>query len=163
MQKQVPNTAVIFVNLFSEQIVCGSFTVGWYGQNGSNNGRRVKVMCYYLDGTVNLYMRPIEGVTVTVDLDSMKIVGFLDRIKVPVPKGDGTDYRGSQQKPPFGPCLNDINVVQPDGPSFTLDGHLVRYMESPSPIGTKSLLEGPMFGRGCDTITLRFLIEIIRF
>lgn len=112
---------------FTEQIVCGSFTVGWYGQSG-NSGRRVKVMCYYMDGTVNLYMRPVEGVTVTVDLDMMKIVGFVDRIKVPVPKGDGTDYRGSQQKLPLGPGLKGITVVQPDGPSFTLDGHLVRYV-----------------------------------
>ncbi|KAK4800834.1 hypothetical protein SAY86_021321 [Trapa natans] len=80
-----------------------------------------------MDGTVNIYMRPIEGVTVTIDLDSIKIVGFLDRIKVPAPKGDGTDYRGSQQSPPFSPSLNRITSVQPDGPSFTLSGHLVRW------------------------------------
>ena len=52
-----------------EEIVCGSFTVGWYGESSRNknknknkNKRVVKVMCFYLDGTVNLYMRPLEGV-----------------------------------------------------------------------------------------------------
>ncbi|GLT78496.1 hypothetical protein SLA2020_500290 [Shorea laevis] len=109
-----------------EEVVCGSFTVGWYGEKRRNR-RLVRVMCYYLDGTVNLYMRPIETITVTVDLDEMKIIEFRDRLTVAVPKADGTDYRESQQKPPFGPQLMSITVVQPDGPSFTIDGHIVRW------------------------------------
>ncbi|KAF5943053.1 hypothetical protein HYC85_020695 [Camellia sinensis] len=40
-------------------------------------GWLVRVMCHYLDGTVNLYMRPIERITVIVDLDLMKIEGFM--------------------------------------------------------------------------------------
>ncbi|OWM74254.1 hypothetical protein CDL15_Pgr008568 [Punica granatum] len=108
------------------KVVCGCFTVGWYGQS-VNDGRIVKVMCYYLDGTVNPYMRPMEGITVTVDLDKMEIVGFMDRIAVPMPKANGTDYRGSQQTPPLGPGLKGITAVQPDGPSFNLDGHFVRW------------------------------------
>ncbi|KAL8524638.1 hypothetical protein ACS0TY_014295 [Phlomoides rotata] len=45
-------------------------------------------MCYYLDGTVNMYMRPIEGISVTVDLDEMKITAFRKR--------PGHDYRETQ-------------------------------------------------------------------
>ena len=87
-----------------------------------------KVFCFYLDGTVNLYMRPIEGITLTVDLDQMEIIGYQDRAIVPVPKSDGTDYRESEMKPPFRPSLKEITVVQPDGPSFTVDGHIIRYV-----------------------------------
>ncbi|GMP77054.1 hypothetical protein CsSME_00033465 [Camellia sinensis var. sinensis] len=108
-----------------EEVVCGSFTVGWFGEERTN--RVVRVMCYYLGGTVNLYMRPIEGMTVTVDLEMMKIKGYYDRLMVPVPKGEGTDYRGSKQKPPFGPSVERIAVLQSDGPSFTIDGHTVRW------------------------------------
>ncbi|CAK9139672.1 unnamed protein product [Ilex paraguariensis] len=111
-----------------EEVVCGSFTVGWYGEK-KRTKRIIKVMCYYLDGTVNLYMRPIEAVTVTVDLDQMKIIGFLDRLTVVVPKADGTDYRRSEQMPPYGPQLKGIRVVQPEGPSFTIDGHTVRWAD----------------------------------
>ena len=113
-----------------EDVTCGSFTVGWYGQKrtGLKNRRVVKVMCYSYGGTVNLFMRPIEGVTVTVDLDEMAIVGFRDRLLVVVPKPDGTDYRESEQKPPFGPRLKPISVVQPEGPSFTIEGHLIKYV-----------------------------------
>ena len=76
--------------------------------------------------TVNLYMRLLEGVTVTVDLEEMKIIGFRDRITVPMPKADGTNYRESKLKPPFGPRLNGITVVQMDDPSFQIKGHRVR-------------------------------------
>ncbi|CAK7327036.1 unnamed protein product [Dovyalis caffra] len=108
-----------------EEIVCTSFAIGWYGEK-KRNRRIVRVMCNYLDGTVNLYMRPVEGITVTVDLEEMKIIGFKDRSTVPVPKADGTDYRGSTQKPPFGAQLNRISMVQSDGPSFTIEGHRIR-------------------------------------
>ncbi|XP_048134716.1 primary amine oxidase 2-like isoform X2 [Rhodamnia argentea] len=82
-------------------------------------------MCSYLDGTVNLYMRPEEGVTVAVDLDEMRIVGFVDRVTVPVPKPNGTDYSGLQKR--VGPALKRIGLVQPDGPSFAVDGHMIRW------------------------------------
>ncbi|XP_052188458.1 amine oxidase [copper-containing] alpha 2, peroxisomal-like [Diospyros lotus] len=108
-----------------KEVVCESFTIGWYGEKKSK--RVVRVMCYYLDGTVNLYMRPIEGITVTVDLDAMKIVGFRDRMKIPVPDAEGTDYRASEQKPPLAPSLKNIRVIQPDGPSFSLDGNSIRW------------------------------------
>lgn len=112
-----------------EEVVCESFSVGWYGEEeekGKNNKRIVKVMCYYMNGTVNLFMRPIEGIRMTVDLDEMKIIGFQDRVTVPVPKADETEFRESKIKPPFRQSLKAITVVQPDGPSFTIDGHMIR-------------------------------------
>ncbi|KAA8527605.1 hypothetical protein F0562_035000 [Nyssa sinensis] len=109
-----------------EEVGCGSFSVGWYGEKRKTN-RVVKVMCYYLDGSVGIYMRPIEGITTIVDLDEMKITGYSDRLMVPVPKADGTDFRGSKQKPPFPPRLKEITVFQPKGPSFTISGHSIRW------------------------------------
>ncbi|XP_002516782.3 primary amine oxidase [Ricinus communis] len=109
-----------------KEVVCGSLSIGWYGEVKMKK-RTVKVTCYYLDGTVNLYMRPVEGVTMTVDLEDMKIIGFNDRLTVPMPKADGTDYRETKQKHPSVQSLKGITVVQPDGPSFTIDGHRVRW------------------------------------
>ncbi|XAR57236.1 Primary-amine oxidase [Bertholletia excelsa] len=109
-----------------DDVVCGSYTIGWYGEK-KRRGREVRVMCYYVEETVNLYMRPIEGITVTVDLDQMKVIGFYDRIVVTVPKAEGTDYRGSRQRPPYPPKLKPIAVVQPKGPSFTINGNTVRW------------------------------------
>ena len=88
----------------------------------------LKILCFYTDGTANLYMRPIEGVTIVVDLDEMKITEYHDRLTVPMPEAEGTEYRLSKQKPPFGPRLNGVSSMQPDGPGFKIDGHNIRFV-----------------------------------
>nr|UNJ44781.1 copper-containing amine oxidase 3 [Heliotropium indicum] len=105
-----------------EEVVCLTMTIGWYGENETS--RLVKVNSYYMDGTMNLYMRPIEGITVTVDLDQMKIVGFRDRLIVPVPKAKGTEYRLSQL--PLRSNL-EVNLRQPNEQRIDIDGNIVRW------------------------------------
>ena len=107
-------------------VVCSTFTVGWFGEEKSR--RVLKILCFYTDGTANLYMRPIEGVTIVVDLDEMKITEYHDRLTVPMPEAEGTEYRLSKQKPPFGPRLNGVSSMQPDGPGFKIDGHNIRFV-----------------------------------
>ncbi|KAM0962993.1 hypothetical protein ACFX13_022463 [Malus domestica] len=102
-----------------EEALYDVFLVGWYGEDRVKNKRMVYLHCFYLDGTVNFETR----LTMTVDLDEMKIVEFRDRLMVPMPKAAGTDYRESVQKPPFGARLNAVTVEQPDGPSFEIHGH----------------------------------------
>ncbi|KAJ9154314.1 hypothetical protein P3X46_027665 [Hevea brasiliensis] len=107
-------------------IVCSSFTVGWFGR--VRNRRVVKLQCFHMNDTVNLYLLPIEGIQIIVDLEEMKIVEYNDSFKVPVPNSEGTDYRLSKQKPPFGPRINRAAIMQPDGPGFHIDGHTIRWV-----------------------------------
>ncbi|KAM7260259.1 hypothetical protein ACFE04_016000 [Oxalis oulophora] len=83
--------------------------------------------------TVNFHVRPIEGVTVVVDLDQMRIVSFVDWIRVPVPKGEGTEYRASQMRRPCGPSLHGATILTSDGPGFTMDGNTISNSESVRP------------------------------
>ncbi|CAK8573728.1 unnamed protein product [Lathyrus sativus] len=106
-------------------VLCAAFTVGWFGEEKTK--RTVKVKCYYKKGSANLYVRPLEGVAAVVDLDEMKIIGYSDRHVIPVPKGEGTEYRASKMKPPFGPKLKGIALSQHDGPGFTIQGHSVSW------------------------------------
>ncbi|EPS67377.1 primary amine oxidase, partial [Genlisea aurea] len=106
-----------------EEIVCSSYTVGWYGEE---EGRIVRVMCGYKEGTPNFYMRPIEGVTVTVDLDERRIVGFKDRVTVPVPKAEGTDYTEPAGRKSHGDGRALRQDSHSDRPNFSLDGHVLR-------------------------------------
>jgi primary-amine oxidase len=92
-------------------VTCSTFSIGWFGEATSK--RLLKLLCFYIEGTVNLYVRPLEGITLVVDLDEMKIVEYFDRFIVPVPKAEGTEYQASKQKPPFGPRLNGAAFVQP--------------------------------------------------
>ncbi|XP_061338617.1 amine oxidase [copper-containing] alpha 2, peroxisomal-like isoform X2 [Gastrolobium bilobum] len=107
------------------EVICSDFTVGWYGEGKTN--RILKIKCYYTNGTVNLYARPLEGIEAVVDLDQMKIIDYTDRFIVPLPKAEGTEYRESKLKPPFGPNLKGIAMMQPGGPGFKIDGHTVSW------------------------------------
>lgn len=93
------------------QVVCSTFSVGWFGEQTSK--RLLKLSCFYTNGTVNLFVRPLEGITVAVDLDTMQIARYQDRFMVPVPKGEGTEYRFSKLRPPFGPRLTNLAVFHP--------------------------------------------------
>ncbi|KAL4288911.1 hypothetical protein AHAS_Ahas19G0333500 [Arachis hypogaea] len=105
------------------EVVCSDFSVGWFGEKKTK--RLLKIKCYYTEGSVNLYMRPLEGVEATVDMDEMKIVDYKDRYVVPMPKAEGTEYRASKLKPPFGPILKGISLMQHAAPAFNLHGNTV--------------------------------------
>ncbi|XAR57204.1 Primary-amine oxidase [Bertholletia excelsa] len=118
-------------NLNVSDIVFSIFTAGWYGgEDGLESGKRVaKVLAFYGKGSANIWVRPVEGVTIVVDLDEMKIVNYTDNGLLPMPKAEGTEYQASQLKPPYNVPLNPISVVQPDGPSFKIEGEEIRWAE----------------------------------
>lgn len=82
----------------------------------------------------NGYARPVEGLIVTVDLDEMKVVDVVDHGVVPLPTKSGNWYPElkfaednisaiTQDRPP----LKRLDITQPDGPSFTVEGHKVTW------------------------------------
>ncbi|KAK7323232.1 hypothetical protein VNO77_26697 [Canavalia gladiata] len=111
-------------------LTCIPVASGWYGtQVEEENGRLIKVQCYSHKGTVNFYMKPIEGVNALVDMDKKKVLAIFDNGQnIPVSSGINTDYRYSIQKLNGELSLfNPISLEQPKGPSFTVDGHLVKW------------------------------------
>ncbi|KAH0454608.1 hypothetical protein IEQ34_016532 [Dendrobium chrysotoxum] len=106
-------------------VICTTFTVGWYGER--DGGRLIKLQCFVAGETANLYMRPVEGITILADLEAMEIVEYADRFVVPVPAAGGTDFRASRQMPPYGPRGNPVVVAQPEGKGFTVYGNVVRW------------------------------------
>ncbi|XP_019057554.1 PREDICTED: primary amine oxidase-like [Tarenaya hassleriana] len=111
-------------------VECSTFTGGWYGQTyeaREDEPRVTKILCFYSEGTSNLYMRPIDGLIIGVDLDAMKIVEYKDTGKAPMPKAEGTDYRDESLRVPVGLDLKDTAISQSDGPGFKIDGHVVSW------------------------------------
>lgn len=110
-------------------LACLPISTGWFG--GAEEGRRlIKVQCYSMKDTVNFYMRPIEGLTVIVDLDTKQVVEISDKGRsIPIPKAANTDYRFSTMEPNrVMDILNPISIEQPKGPTFTVeDDHLVKW------------------------------------
>lgn len=108
---------------------CGTPSAGWFGPN--EEGRRVvKVQCFSTQGTPNFYMRPIEGLTLTVDIDNRELVKITDTGRgIPVPNNLNTDYRyAAQEKAPEMEPINPISIEQPNGPSYRIEqGHIVKW------------------------------------
>ena len=75
----------------------------------------------------NGYARPIEGVIAVVDLNEMRVLRVEDHGVVPVPTNDGNyaaEFVGEFRKD-----LKPLDVVQPEGPSFRVNGNLVSWQK----------------------------------
>ncbi|KAL6986084.1 Amine oxidase [copper-containing] gamma 1 [Sarracenia purpurea var. burkii] len=130
------NKSIVARGVELSDVACIPPPVGWFGP--SEEGRRlVKVQCFSSQDTPNFYMRPIEGITVTVDMDKREVVGVSDTGRgIPVPKSTNTDYRYTVQDDdasttiarPEMELINPISMEQPRGPSFRIeDGHIVKW------------------------------------
>lgn len=93
--------------------------------------RVIKVQSFTLKDTINFYMRPIEGLTVLLDLDTQQVIEIFDEGEsIPIPKAANTDYRYSRIKKNKQKInlLKPISIEQPNGPSFTIENnHLVKW------------------------------------
>lgn len=101
------------------EVSCLPLTVGWYGDKITR--RALKVSCFYRDqGTVNVFARPIEGITLFVDVDLMRITAYTDRLRVPIPKPEGTDFRTPKRDSKSEFCMKTKT-------GFSIKGHKVRW------------------------------------
>lgn len=97
------------------------------GSYGEPDSRRLARCLTWVRTAVddNGYARPVENVIVHVDLHEMKVVDVEDHGLVPVPTQDG-NYAPKY----VGPLLDDLKpleIQQPDGASFTVDGHHIAW------------------------------------
>ncbi|KAG0577614.1 hypothetical protein KC19_5G167900 [Ceratodon purpureus] len=108
-----------------DDVYCEAASPGWFNVSAEENRILVYLACYDTNGTANVYMRPLEGLTIVVDTTEMKIIRYLDLLKAPaMPTSEGTDYRFAAQKGLF---LTFLKPVVIEHSSFTLDGHIVKW------------------------------------
>jgi primary-amine oxidase len=84
----------------------------------------------------NGYARPVEGLVVTVDLDAMEVINVTDHGVVPVPAQAGNYTPDLMTQPGNRPAFDrlrtdvaPIEIIQPEGASFTVDGHAVAWQK----------------------------------
>ncbi|HXQ60231.1 MAG TPA: hypothetical protein VN799_09025, partial [Acidimicrobiales bacterium] len=73
----------------------------------------------------NGYARPIEGVIGFVDMARGEVLEIVDTGVVPIPPESGSYYPEDQG--PLRSDLKPLEIVQPQGPSYEVDGNLVRW------------------------------------
>lgn len=82
------------------------------------------------------YARPVEGLIVVVDLDAGVVVDVTDHGVVPFPTQPGNYEEPWVSQPGNVPAydgprtdVTPIEITQPEGPSFTVDGHAVTWQK----------------------------------
>ncbi|MBC8102678.1 MAG: tyramine oxidase, partial [Cytophagales bacterium] len=75
----------------------------------------------------NAFARPIEGLSAIVDLNAQRVMKIEDTGAVPIPPESG-NY-AARYLAEIRQDLKPIEITQPDGPSFVVNGHHVRWQK----------------------------------
>jgi primary-amine oxidase len=105
-------------------VMVDPWSAGWYEDP---QGRRLLRALSWVRTSPddNGYMHPIDNVAVLVDMHEMQVVDVEDFGVIPVPQQDG-NYT-EKYNAPLRTDLKPLDVVQPDGPSFEVDGYEVAW------------------------------------
>jgi primary-amine oxidase len=102
-------------------------TAGSYPGEGDDGRRMVRVLAFVQNDPHDLpWAHPVDGVAAYVDLIERTVFRLVDELELPVPQESG-DYDNPEVRGPLRTGLRPIEITQPEGPSFTLDGHLLQW------------------------------------
>jgi primary-amine oxidase len=106
---------------------------------GHEEGRRItRCLAYLRDSKEdNGYARPLEGLIAFVDMGRAEVLEVVDLGVVPFPSEHGSYY--PEHTGPLRTDLKPLEIVQPEGPSFEVDGNLVRWQKWSMRIGMDPL------------------------
>jgi primary-amine oxidase len=123
-----------------DSVMLDPWSLGYNGpEDGPERGRLIRPLTWLRMGTTDDhgYARPVEGVVVRFDLDAMEVVEVEDHGITPLPPTAGNYDTARISDPgnfpsfPAGPRrdLKPIEITQPEGASFQVDGHEVRWQK----------------------------------
>ena len=117
MQKRGLDPDTVWVDLWAP---------GPMSEAESASGKRLlRGLSYATKGNTNAYAHPVEGVVAILDANDRKVVQLIDTGVVPVSSAPG-DFDPASV-PAERPGLKPLVISQPDGPSWTRDGHGIRW------------------------------------
>jgi len=98
------------------------WSVGYFTEE-DDPSRRLTRPLLFLKRTENSneYNCPIEGLSPLIDLNRMAVIR-VDDYRCPLVPEDATDYKNVWKSSPL-PQLKPYKILQPEGPSFRLDGY----------------------------------------
>ena len=117
------------------QIRTCPITAGVFGVADDDRRRMVRVLAFVQAREHDLaWAHPVDGVAAYVDLVERKVFKVTDEFELPVPTESG-DYDDEAVRGPHRTTLKPIEITQPEGPSFTLDGPALRWQDWSMRIG----------------------------
>jgi primary-amine oxidase len=119
----------------ASKIRTAPITAGAYGPADDDRRRMVRVLAFVQHNEHDLaWAHPVDGVAAYVDLIEKRVFKITDEFELPVPQESG-DYDDEAVRGPHRTTLRPIEITQPEGPSFTLDGHALSWQDWSMRIG----------------------------
>ena len=115
----VTDTSLVMVDIWS---------AGYYGTEEEATMRLARPLCFLrAEAGDNGYAHPIEGIRPVVDLNTMTVIRVeeYDYVKVPPLAGNYAKDRVENWRTDIKP----LEIVQPEGPSFTVNGYEVSWQK----------------------------------
>ncbi len=111
-----------------DTVMIDTWSPGCYESAELQQRRLLRSLPYVrYDNEDNGYAHPIEGIVILVDLNAAQVVRIDDYDMLPVPP-----MSGKYTPDAVGPLRTDLKpleIVQPEGPSFVVDGHEIRWQK----------------------------------
>ncbi|MGB3492401.1 MAG: primary-amine oxidase [Elainellaceae cyanobacterium] len=109
-------------------VMVDPWSAGNFDKEDEKGLRLSRAFCWIRsDANDNGYARPIEGVVPVVDLNKMEVIRVEDYGITPLPPQAGNYER--EYIPKFRDDLKPLDIVQPEGPSFQVDGQKVYWQK----------------------------------
>lgn len=104
------------------------WSAGYYGNEEEGSRRLARPLCFLrTDPTDNGYARPVEGLRPVVDLNTMTVLRVEEFEYVDLPPLAG-NYAAERMKD-FRTDIKPLEIIQPEGPSFTVDNYTVQWQK----------------------------------
>ena len=90
--------------------------------------RRMRALCFVRsEPKDNGYARPLDSMVIVLDLYKMEVIRIEEYGIVPLPPESGNWAR--EYIPNMRQDLKPVDIVQPEGPSFTVEGNQVQWQK----------------------------------
>lgn len=111
-----------------EMVTVDIWTAGHYGNEEESTLRLARPLCFLkFDETDNPYAHPIEGIRPVVNLNTMEVIRIEEYNVTPIPQQLG-NYRADRVSN-FRTDIKPLEITQPEGPSFTVNGYEVDWQK----------------------------------
>ncbi|GGF33835.1 primary-amine oxidase [Subtercola lobariae] len=109
------------------QVVSIPLSAGHYGFDDELNHRVARSLFFMQDHPTDAcWAHPVDGLCAYVDMTEGRVIKLVDFLDLPVPKESGNyddpAFRGPERK-----SLKPLEISQPDGPSYQVDGEVVTW------------------------------------
>ncbi|AKS32551.1 primary-amine oxidase [Mycolicibacterium goodii] len=104
-------------------------SAGVFGHEDEVGKRIVRVLAFYQYDQADLpWSHPIDGVVAYVDLTERAVVKVIDEVQLPLPAERG-QWDAEPHAVPERTDLRPIEITQPEGPSFTVNGNEITWAD----------------------------------